>query len=316
MKSGVKIMKKEVFSVGIDLGNGFTNYLSQRTGEGQRFATKVKQVAEFPFSENKRSEIHRVELDGKKFIVGEGVTVEIKDVKQRINSRDYRVALLTAIARSLPRPGYAEVDVCVGLPIARLQMFADELEEIIRGWDRVEFVVDGEKYEIVINHVQVFPEGALSVIKDLTGKVLTIDMGSGTVDCISFIDGEPHETFTVPTSMNDIYTNVADRLNTQLGMSITTDMVESYIGKETIRYNREDVNISAHFEDIEAGVKGIYSQISSKFAPMAQYERVILLGGASILTFDYWNKLINGVELEDNAQYVNARIFQAMSEIA
>lgn len=310
-------MKKEVFSVGIDLGNGFTNFLSQRTGEGQRFATKVKQVAEFPFSENKRAEIHRVELDGQKYIVGEGVTVEIKDVKQRINSRDYRVALLTAIAKSLPRSGYAEVDVCVGLPIARLQMFADELESIIRSWDRVEFVVDGERYEIVINHVQVFAEGALSVIRDLSvGKVLTIDMGSGTVDCISFVDGEPHETFTVHTSMNDIYTNVADRLNTQLGMSITTDMVESYIGKEVVKYNREDVNISAHFEDIQAGVNSIYSQISSKFAPMGQYERVILLGGASILTFDYWSKLINGVELEDNAQYVNARIFQTMSEVA
>lgn len=309
-------MKNEVFNIGVDLGNGFTNYLSQRTGKGQRFATKVKQVAEFPFSENKRSEVHRVEIDGQKYIVGEGVTVEIKDVKQRINSRDYRVALLTAIARSLPRPGYAEVDVCVGLPIARLQMFADELEEIIRGWDRVEFVVDSERYEIVINHVQVFPEGALSVIRDLEGKVLTIDMGSGTVDCISFIDGEPHETFTVHTSMNDIYTNVADRLNTQLGMSITTDMIEDYIGKEVVSYDRKDVNISAHFEDIEAGVKAIYSQIASKFAPIAQYERVVLLGGASILTFKYWSELVNGIELEDDAQYINAKIFQTMSEVA
>lgn len=304
----------QIFSVGVDLGNGFTNYLSQRSGEGQRFATKVKQVAEFPFGENKRSEIHRVEIGGQKFIVGEGVTVEIKDVKQRINSRDYKVALLTAIAKSLPRAGYAEVNVCVGLPIARLQKFADELEEIIRSLESTELIVDNENYEIVINDVQVFPEGALSVIKDLNGKVLTIDMGSGTVDCISFEDNEPVETFTVTTSMNDIYTNVADRLNTQHGMSITTDMVEAYIGKETIKYNREDVDISAHFEDIESGVHAIYSQISSKFAPIAQYERVILLGGASILTLPYWEKLINGVELEDNAQYVNAKIFQLMSE--
>ena len=308
---------KTIYSVGVDLGNGFTNYLSQRNeGKGQRFATKVKQVAEFPFGENKRSEIHRVEIGGQKFIVGEGVTVEIKDVKQRINSRDYKVALLTAIAKSLPRAGYAEVNVCVGLPIARLQKFADELEEIIRGLESTELIVDNENYEIVINDVQVFPEGALSVIKDLTGKVLTIDMGSGTVDCISFEDNEPVETFTVTTSMNDIYTNVADRLNTQHGMSITTDMVEAYIGKETIKYNREDVDISAHFEDIESGVHAIYSQISSKFAPLGQYEQIILLGGASILTLPYWEKLINGVELEDNAQYVNAKIFQLMAESA
>ena len=116
--------------------------------------------------------------------------------------------------------------------------------------------------------------------------------------------------------MNDIYTNVADRLNTQHGMSITTDMVEAYIGKETIKYNREDVDISAHFEDIESGVHAIYSQISSKFAPLGQYEQIILLGGASILTLPYWEKLINGVELEDNAQYVNAKIFQLMAESA
>ena len=193
-------------------------------------------------------------------------------------------------------------------------MFADELEDIISGWGTTEFMVDNESYEIRIKHAQVFPEGALSVIKDLSGKTLTIDMGSGTVDCIAFEDGEPEETFTVPTSMNDIYTNVADRLNTQFGMSITTDMVENYIGKETIKYNREDVNISAHFEDIESGVNAIYSQISSKFAPLGQYEQIILLGGASILTFDYWAKLINGIELEDNAQYVNAKIFQTMAE--
>ena len=74
------------------------------------------------------------------------------------------------------------------------------------------------------------------------------------------------------------------------------------------------VNISAHFEDIRSGVNALYNKVVSRFPNMDEYNRVIMIGGASILTFKYWEELIPGVELAEDAQYVNAKVFQAMAE--
>lgn len=313
----------QIFSVGVDLGNGFTNYLSQATGEGQRFATKVEPLATAAMKSSLK-EVHRIEIEGKRYLVGKGTSLEIKDVERRINSNEYKIALLTAIAKSLPRPGFAKINLCVGLPIANLESYADDLEAIIMGWktnaerETIEFNVDGESYEIKIESAMVFPEGALSMIEDLgEGKVLTIDMGAGTVDCIEFIDGEPASTHTIKSSMNDIYAKIEGRLNSsEFKMTVTMDTIEEIAGSETYYYNREYVDISSHFEDIDFGVQEICNSIAAKFKGFEQYRRVILLGGASILTFDYWAKRVNGIELAKDAQYVNAKIFQLMAESA
>lgn len=309
-------MKDKVYAVGVDLGNGFTNYHSQKTGQGQRFETKIEPLTTNAFKKSAREDVHHFEIDGKRYVVGKGVLVENKDVERRINSNEYKIALLTAIAKSLPRPGFSRISLCVGLPIIRLEAFADKLESIIKGFDRVEFMCDNELYEIQIDSVTVFPEGALSVVQEINEeKVLTIDMGSGTVDCIEFEFGEPSSAIhTVPTSMNDIYAKVASRLNTKYGMSVKADDLEGKVGKPTMNHDREDIDISEHFEDIDAGVHAIYSDISARFHPLSQYNRIIMLGGASILTFDYWAKRIKGLELAEDAQYVNAKVFQAIAE--
>ena len=50
-------MKNEVFNVGVDLGNGFTNYLSQRNNnEGQRFMTRIEVMTNNAFK-NQKNEI-------------------------------------------------------------------------------------------------------------------------------------------------------------------------------------------------------------------------------------------------------------------
>lgn len=310
-------MKNEVFNVGVDLGNGFTNYLSQRNNnEGQRFMTRIEVMTNNAFK-NQKNEIHKVEIGGKKYKVGTGISLEIKDTAKRINSNEYKIALLTAIAKSLPRTGYAEVNLVVGLPVSYLESYADELEEIIRGWGKTELIVDDERFEIKIRSVQVFAEGALSMLVDLTNddRVLTIDMGSGTVDCIEFIDGEPERTYTVTSSMNDIYSKVADRLkSSEFKMKFNTDDIEKIIGKTTINYNRKDVDISSHFEDIDLGVQRICNDISAYYGGFEQFRRVILLGGASILTHAYWEKKVDGIELTEDAQYVNAKVFQLIAE--
>lgn len=313
-------MKDKIYAVGIDLGNGFTNYLSQRTGEGGRFATKVSPLVTDAFDSSVK-ETHKVEIGGKRYIVGSGVSLEVNDVEIRINSNEYKIALLTAIAKSLPRSGYAKVNLCVGLPIVYLESYADDLENIIKSWtdgaNGIEIKVDGEDYEIKLNQVTVFAEGALSMIEDLgEGKVLTIDMGSGTVDCIEFIDGEPGNTYTVTSSMRDIYTAVADRFkSSEYKMKqVSTDLVEEYIGKEVVERDRKVINISSHFEDIRLGVQAISNEISSRFRGFEQYKRVILMGGASILTFNYWEERINGIELVEDAQYVNVKVFQMVAE--
>lgn len=308
-------MKNQVYSLGIDLGNGFTNYLSQKTGKGQRFETKIEALTTKAFNKTAREDLHHFELDNKRYVVGKGTSLEIKDIERRINSNEYKIALLTAIAKSLPRAGYVRVNLCVGLPIVRLEGYADKLESIIKDWKTVNFVCDGEAYEVKIESVTVFPEGALSVIEEIREeKVLTIDMGSGTVDCIEFEYGEPSTTHTVPTSMNDIYAKVVSRLNSKYQMSLTTDSIEGKVGKAIMNHDREDIDISEHFEDIDAGVHAIYNDISARFHPLSQYNRIIMLGGASILTFEYWAKRIKGLELIDDAQYVNAKVFQAIAE--
>lgn len=308
-------MSKTKFNIGIDVGNGYTNFFSQTDGRGYRFETKIKSVASFPFGTNQRTDIHWVEFNGEKFIVGEGASLPIQDVKERINSQGYKIALLTAIACALPRAGYAEVNLTVGLPISRIELFGADLKSVINGWGTTEFEVDGNKYEIKISNATVFPEGALSMLIDLNEeKVLTIDMGSGTVDCVEFSYGQPGSTHTVQSSMKNIYADVVERLNKKFGMSVNTDSVERYIGKDIINYNRENLDISSHFQDIEQGVKTIIGEIEAKFGELKEYNRIILMGGGAILTQKYWEAAINGIELKDNAQFANAEIFQKVAE--
>ena len=307
--------KNSKYNIGIDLGNGYTNFFSQASGEGCRFETKMKSVSSFPYGTNQRSDIRWVEFGTEKFIVGEGTSLPVQDVKERINNQGYKIALLTAIASALPRSGYAEVNLTVGLPISRIELFGSELKAIISGWGATEFMMDGNRYEIKISNVTVFPEGALSMLMDLRdGRVLTIDMGSGTVDCVEFTYGQPGVTHTVQSSMRNIYSDVVERLNKKHGMSVNTDSVEKYIGKNVIWYDRKDLDISEHLQDIELGVKRIIGEIEAKFGELKEYDRIILMGGGAILTQSYWEASINGIELKDNAQYANAEIFQKVAE--
>ena len=310
-----KVSKFQKAKVGLDVGNGYCNFFDAN-GEGKKFKTTVLQIENADLIQPS-AEVHVVEVFNKIFAVGSdaGSYVETQNIKERITSEEYKVALLTALALSLDYDASHafEVDLCVGLPFNLRNSFQEKLIEEIKlitanaKDESIEFKVNNKHYQIKFNEVKVFFEGAEAVIKHkkYSEMNLLIDLGSGTTDYLLSQGKQPIKGGTVYSAMNEVLNNVHSKKQT-LGQNIKREYAIKYI-------NDEDV---AHV--VAESVKKIYKEVSELVTAeyMNLVDEVVFVGGGAIATEKHLKELIADKKctIVDNAQFSNVTIYQAFIE--
>lgn len=297
--------------LGIDLGNGWTNF------EGMRFASAVA-PGKLPRFGEKQPDVHQVKFEETYYVVG-----RIEDGSflgdDRYTSENYKICLLTAIALASKKRGLngkVKAEICVGLPINLYnEGLGDVLAEHIKGYKTQTIEVNGEEYDIQIKSVVVFPEGALVILDGDMGSVLTIDIGAGTVNVIEWENGRPKDFKTLTNSMLNMYSRISNYLN-ELGISFENRQIEKLLySEERIVYvNQEAINVDKAVDSIIKSTVGrMASEINTHFNVKA-ISKLRLLGGGAIPTLDAWREKYPTITISNNSQFVNSEIFDMIAK--
>lgn len=292
---------------GIDLGNGYCKY-----GVGKRFASKVRQgtLQKAGNSIKQKAEVHEVVYKENSYVIGEGSSFISEE---RYYSDSYKISLLTAIALSSgKKSGTIEVNLVVGIPVDHYNSIGQEVEDYLNTWGVEEITVNGQAFTIIVKEVTVFIEGAYPVLKGDDRRIITIDVGMGTVNIIEWKEQEIVDCYTNNGSFNEMYQDLAKLWNHKHKTKLNPPDVEKYIKKPELNTKTGTVNVE---QDIEGAFSGMVSDLIS-FTPNIDYigaDAVKVFGGGAIDTFRFWKKAFPKAELVDNSQYINQEVYEAVA---
>lgn len=172
------------YIIGIDHGNGFIKTA------GSVFASGVEGYkVEPPMLEEV------LKYQDKYYVVGENRKAYHPD---KTLTEDYYCLTLAALAkeielRNYPREGGSYILAC-GLPIEFFGNQKDSFKNYLQQKKEVFFQYSGKTYHVKIKKAVIYPQGYAVVaprLKEYTGRVNIIDVGSGTIDILQMIDKRP-----------------------------------------------------------------------------------------------------------------------------
>lgn len=293
-------------NLGVDLGNGYVKF------RGKKFASRIKlgRVANFG---KKREDIYQVNYNDIDYVVGDG---EYFTTGNRYFTDDYKICLLTAAALSSKDP-VIDVNICVGLPIIKyMSEVKDKFEKYLNNLNVEKVKINGEEKIINIKSAVVFVEGALVVLTKDNQSILTIDIGAGTVNIIQWENQEPVKFDTKDKSFYNLYSKIAKHLRDTGRGSVSSEYIEKHLGEDEIIINQKKVDIRDTHKIIEKHVTELASEIESYF-DISNVSKIKLMGGGALPTFKYWKAIYNnGVELVDDSQFINSKIYDKVLEMS
>ncbi len=298
-------MKK--MKIGIDLGNGYTKF------RGQIFASKVKTGRMANFGE-RRDGVYEVFKDGVWYTVGDGTNFIIPN---RYKSNLYKIALLTAIAlASEQNEKVVDVDLCIGVPVDKFlnAKYVLDMKEELLSYKQEKIAVDGKDMIITIKKVQVFPEGAYVIKTKDTSRVLTIDIGAGTVNLVEWKNQRVVNQKTLQNSFKNLYQKIAQNIQATSRGTVSVDYIEENFGKDCITIGQKTVDISDTRNIITEHITELASEIGTLF-PVEEMDKIQILGGGAVPTFESFKEIYPEAELVENSQFINSEIFDMVAGV-
>lgn len=286
---------------GGDIGHGYVKTIKTM------FPSKVKVGKNLGFGKKKK-DTYEVELGGQVYTVGDGA---LFTGDNRYFTIEYKVALLTAIALNNPEEDFIDTVVVIGTPITRHNRLASKIAEYYTGMQET-MVIEGREVTIRINDLHVFIEGAYPVLTGEDGRVITIDMGAGTINVTEFVDGSPEKYTTYPDAMYKMYEEIATYLNVTKGGDFKPTDIEPILNRKTISINQEKVDITDIRPIIASHIGEMASLISNTFS-VGRADSIYLIGGGSMDTYNYWKKVMPTAILVEDSQNINCRVFNMMA---
>ncbi|HDK7180788.1 TPA: ParM/StbA family protein [Clostridium botulinum] len=287
---------------GIDIGNGYVKF------DDKKFATRVKVGEKIGFGKQKK-EVHYVEYEGVKYIVGKGSIFTGDD---RYFSKEYEICLLTAIALSNKDEDFIEENIVVGLPEKKFKLISPKLTKHLKEIGQKQIIVDDKKYTIRINDALVFIECAYPLLEGIEDNVMIIDNGAGTVNVTQWEDLSIINSATYGEAMYKMYGAISSYLNTNKGSDFKPMDIEKILNKKTTTINQEEVDITDIRPIIQNHIKEIASYIKNDF-DYKNAKRICLIGGGGSDTINYWENEFSKIELVDNSQFINCQIYDSIA---
>lgn len=305
---------------GYDIGNGYTKW------DNTKFPSRVKIGQNRGLT--KSSVATNVFYKGEWYTVGQGRTFVERGRHFDLN---YELCLLTAIARKNKHLETINVDICLGLPV--IIYMEDEVENEKMTFERLIERYENKSYEIIlkidglektyninIGKVDVFTEGAYPMHNAEKGKILVIDIGSGTMNVTQFTDMEIVEFNTYKKGMEVLNGVIQKKLSVMLPFSnVPIDYIDDIFIDDgflntSIKIGNDTISTVPIKNIIDEYVKGVWSKIGQDF-DLGGIDKIYLMGGGSLSIGNYFKTLNSEIVTVDNAQNINVNIYEKVCEL-
>lgn len=272
--------------IGIDGGSSTT-----KNSKGVIFDSKVTKVEPM-------NKCDVLIMDGIKYFLGEG---EYDTSYRKIEKANYIPLLFGSLALTTDD---IYNKVVVGLPISQYMEDKAAMQSLILSNRDKWIEINKLRKHIVIDDVEVVPEGRLTVDDDFEGIV--IDIGGRTTDIFALelrnLTPKVINPQSIPLGIQNLYSDFIKVINKRHGLDLKDHDAE--------RILRRGLKISGREVDI-THEKGIFYEFVDNLITKLQVEYslktldVKLVGGGSILIFDYISKRIP-CDLVEESVFANA----------
>lgn len=266
--------------IGVDVGNGDTKTANSKMHTG------IKNVQDASIAKNV------LVMDGRTSIVGEN---HIDYMEDRTIDENYRRITCQAIANELRAngmaPGTYEIYLGVGVPFQHWSNMKDKMKSYFMEKPVLDFVSNGEGYSIRLRDVSVMPQGYSAVAMQLGryhGLTWIVDIGNGTLDCITLNDGVANETssFTEKLGGYQCFLMAKAKLKDKTLKDLPYEVFESYVTR-----GNADLNLPEEWRNcIDASAKEYCEKV---FAALREhgyseaYTKLVFLGGGASIVRKY-----------------------------
>ena len=279
--------------LGVDVGNATTV-----TNTGVIIDSKTSKIKPI-------TSCNKLELDNEVVYVGEG---EYDTTYRKLEKDTYLQLLYTAIALSTKSRTVSN-QIVLGLPLSQYNEDREALiQKVLSNNDKWININDTERH-IIIDDVEVFPEGVFTVDDDYQGIV--IDVGGRTTDCalIEVVRGKKKilDPISIPTGTINLYDKFIDSLNMELGLDLKLRDAERILESGLI-LDGTKVNIDFAKRFIEEYSENLYRQLQLKYSLKTNI--VTLTGGGADLVYNHLeSKLGQGLIKQRDSIKANAKNF-------
>ena len=276
--------------LGVDVGNATTV-----TNTGVIIDSKTSKIKPI-------TSCNKLELDNEVVYVGEG---EYDTTYRKLEKDTYLQLLYTAIALSTKSRTVSN-QIVLGLPLSQYNEDREALiQKVLSNNDKWININDTERH-IIIDDVEVFPEGVFTVDDDYQGIV--IDIGGRTTDCalIEVVRGKKKilDPISIPTGTINLYDKFIDSLNMELGLDLKLRDAERIL-ESGLMLEGHKVNIDFAKRFIEEYSENLYRQLQLKYSLKTNI--VTLTGGGADLVYNHLeSKLGQGLIKQRDSIKANA----------
>ena len=248
---------------------------------------------------------NKLEMDNEVVYVGEG---EYDTTYRKLEKDTYLQLLYTAIALSTKSRTVSN-QIVLGLPLSQYNEDREALiQKVLSNNDKWININDTERH-IIIDDVEVFPEGVFTVDDDYQGIV--IDVGGRTTDCalIEVVRGKKKilDPISIPTGTINLYDKFIDSLNMELGLDLKLRDAERIL-ESGLMLEGHKVNIDFAKRFIEEYSENLYRQLQLKYSLKTNI--VTLSGGGADLVYNHLeSKLGQGLIKQRDSIKANAKNF-------
>ena len=257
------------------------------------YAIKTKQVC-FPtglmrYTYEPYTMQNVLQYGGAYYVCGTGRQTLVKDKTANDN---YYLLTLAALAQEIrKRKGEksAKVVLAAGLPLTGFGREKQKFKEyLFRKEQPVRFFYEGERYEIQIEDVKLFPQGysALALypeyLKD-EPSVLLVDIGGWTVDLMRLDNAVPNAATCRSLELGVIrcIDETAEQVRRNTGLSVTETQIERVLRGETCSM-AEDARVVIQ-ENGRKYIERILSAVTESGFDLRAVPSVFMGGGSAIL---------------------------------
>lgn len=276
--------------IGIDGGSSTT-----KNSQGVIIDSKVTKVEPM-------NKCDVLEMNGIKYYLGEG---EYDTSYRKIEKANYIPLLFGSLALTTDD---VYNKVVVGLPLSQYQEDRAAMQNLILN-NRDKWVeINKLRKHIVIEDVEVVPEGRLTVDDEFEGIV--VDIGGRTTDIFALelrnLTPKVINPQSIPLGIQNLYSDFIKIINKKHGLDLKDHDAE--------RILRRGLKILGKTVDITME-KGIFYEFADNLISKLQVEYslkthdVKLVGGGSILLFDYISKKVP-CELVEDSVFANAIAYE------
>lgn len=279
VKSDYRKGSKEMFEnkeiIGIDHGNR-----NIKTAGGSVFSASVQPVSTRPDSlENV------LEYQNRSYFIGCGVPV--MERVDKTENEDYYILTLAALAMELKSRKLTSASVRMGtaLPPRRFQSQKDGFRKYLSRTKELHFRFEGIHYHVTLENVYVFMQGHVvihTLLEEIPGFCLLVDIGGGTVDLVGFVDGMPDGNYAI-SDKAALYciSRVNEETVAKFGTGIPPYIVEAFMrngGYECPEKYQTEIT-----RCLKAYSADIYGFIQANNYNLDLTNMVFMGGGASII---------------------------------